>query len=250
MLAAFFIACIMQVVSQEYRPMLQVGKVWHMNWPNMSWPGGEHDGKWELTVEKDTIVEGECCFKVLSQMSFRPGEEGCFLLQEKDSKVWLLDGRHASSKKLLYDFTFNVGDPVTVSEGSGMTVERIDTIEVRSGQYRRFTLFRPKSGYCDEEHQLWVEGIGSIWGPVSPLSTQGSSGFEITLDSCTVDGICIFTASDFDAPAMATVIALPTTFVNTVPHKHHLFTDLQGRPSTLPSRCGLYIRDGRKVVVR
>lgn len=240
-----------QSFGQGYRPMLQVGKTWHMNYPNMSWPDGSHDGKWEMTVEKDTIVGGEQCFKVLSWMSFRPDGGGYYLMQEQDRKVWWLTDTYSSGRKLLFDFTLMVGDSVTVSEGSDMTVEHVDSIEVSGEVYKRITMYRAGSGYNEEERQVWVEGIGSKSSPLLSLTAQGAVGLDIRLDSCTLGGRCVFRREDFLAPtyhANNDATSIPRINAISVTNSPKYY-DLQGRRLTGRPGRGLYIRDGKKVVL-
>ena len=236
------------IAQSDYCPLLQVGKAWHLNYPNMSWPDGSHDGKWMLTVEKDTVVGGEQCFKVLSWLSFRPEEEGYVILQEKDHKVWELSDKYSTGRKLLFDFTLGEGDPVTVDEGSDMTVESIDSVKVLGHVYRRVTMYRPKTVYNDEERQVWIEGVGGESALLLPLKARGAIGLDILLDSCTLGDRCLFRREDFNASSYH---VSTDKIQGTEYQKRNMPAfDLQGRRLSRQPRGGLHIRNGRKVLVR
>ena len=246
--ALLLFASLSQAFSQDYRPMLQVGKTWYLNYVNWSWPDGQHDWKIKITIEKDTVIGGEPCFKAAEHRSFMPDKDAYYFMQEKDHRILELWKSYPSGKKLLFDFTLNEGDSVTVSEGSDMTVERIDTVDVQGELFRRFTMYRPKSGYYKEERQIWVEGIGGESSPLLPLRAQGDYDRNIRLDSCTIGGRCLFRRDDLYAPSYQ---ANTDNIQGAGYQKREMPAfDMQGRRLSTPPSHGLYIRNGRKVLVR
>ena len=98
-------------------------------------------------------------------------------------------------------------------------------------------------------HEIWVEGVGSelngIEDPVHerPLNDKDYTRFV----SCYENDVCIFTANDFTT----TSVTSPTDKFISRKSTNNTFLDLSGRRlTTPPTRPGLNIKDGRKVVVK
>ena len=101
---------------------------------------------------------------------------------------------------------------------------------------------------ADVWHEIWVEGVGSelngIEDPVHerPLNDKDYTRFV----SCYENGICIFTANDFTT----TSITSPSS-LNPQPSTLTPWYSLSGRSLTAPpTRPGLYIKDGHKVLIK
>lgn len=84
-----------------------------------------------------------------------------------------------SEPGLLYDFELQIGDSVVVDNdylrayNIHYTCVDIDTIEINGMQKRRF--FMHAEGYNPYIADIWIEGIGSKWGPLN--SGFGGAGF-------------------------------------------------------------------------
>ena len=148
---------------------------------------------------------------------------------------------------LVFDFGLNVGDNYM-----GLQIVAVDTIEVKGRKYRRLS-FGLRTGDEDEslrkaKEYCWVEGIGcSIYGPCNGIyPPQLASGpvDEIVLSVYDGDEL-IFEEDDFMVPA---VTAIKT--VTRDESEKNAFYDLQGRRLTTKPQRGLYIRNGKKHVVR
>ena len=150
-------------------------------------------------------------------------------------------------EELLYDFGLTPGDTVTNETfESAMKVEAADTITVAGISRRRLTMV-----LCGPDDipgtvaDYWVEGIGCSAGPAFPFWWL-LIGAEPEMLECRQNRQTLFTFADFGYHT-ETVSSVRNTEVT---HSSKDFFDLQGRHLTTPSSRGLYIRDGRKVVVR
>lgn len=88
------------------------------------------------------------------------------LLREEEPKVWYVPP-YVDQEGLLYDFSLNVGDTVDVISmfcweypEYGLVCQAMDSIQLETGEYRKRWIFE---GWSEE---IWVEGVGSLYGPV------------------------------------------------------------------------------------
>ena len=143
---------------------------------------------------------------------------------------------------LVFDFSLNVGDNYM-----GLPIKSVDTIEVKGRQYRRLS-FGLKTGYGKEKDYCWVEGIGSslfgIYNGIYPPTLSSGITDHSVLSVYDGDEL-IFEEDDFMAPA---VTAIKT--VTRDESENSAFYDLQGRRLTDTPQRGVYIRGGRKYVVK
>ena len=143
---------------------------------------------------------------------------------------------------LVFDFSLNVGDNYM-----GLPIESVDTIEVKGRQYRRLS-FGLKTGYGKEKDYCWVEGIGSslfgIYNGIYPPTLISGITDHSVLSVYDGDEL-IFEEDDFMAPAVTAI----KTFTRDN-SENSAFYDLQGRRLTAEPQRGLYIRDGKKYVVK
>ena len=253
--------------SLDYSPMLVEGRVWNVQDFYYRCPPEyigdvmavySHKTVYGLYISGDTIVDGMAYKTLLKDIDYEeralvftvpadaPGieqyqrwevdvTEPCpVLLREADGKVFL---RYNDKEELLFDFTLEIGDTFW-----GDQVEDVDTVCTTGGLYLR----RQHLNY-----DVWVEGIGGPDGPLRNATSRTNGVFSVNLLSVYEGDNCIFTADDFSAPAVH-----GTTDNRSFPQASPQpvtapFFDLQGRRlSGTPARNGLYIKDGRKVVVR
>ena len=132
----FFLASI--VCNAQYLPVLEDGKIWHYTYYN--WATGKKY-KFVEKISGDTIVEGITYKKYVDQKG-----EVLSLLREDGGKVFSCNPVAVPHKEtLLYDFTLNVGDEVSLSniqEGMvvGMAVTDVTSISFEGKKRRSFTL--------------------------------------------------------------------------------------------------------------
>lgn len=136
--------------SQEYPPLLN----------NSSWIVLISDFDSSVTRYYseigDFIIGNYTYKKYLSQTN----EE--YLLREniEEKKVYkLIDGNDV----LLYDFSLQVSDNITLADGQNYQVQSITNINVNGGQRRQLYLSNIDSPWLDE---YWVEGVGRRTHPL------------------------------------------------------------------------------------
>lgn len=222
--------------SQEmYEPFLEEGKVWTYHYYN-DFTG--HEFYETLAISGDTIVNNKSYKRIVDVAT---GIFEC-AMREDGKKVFCVYP-HYADEVLLYDFGLNVGDSFQLyDDDSGTdtdawaTVVSVDTVVVGNRAFRILDV-RPKDmmGWSN----WWIEGIGSMYYLTSNYLSVGNN---YAFSTCTVDGETIFTHKDYRTSGIPGI-----SYTNK--NKYSSFHNLQGRQVQQPTR-GVYIRDGRKVVVK
>lgn len=130
----------------------------------------------------DTTVQGEQWFKTYSSLdtTFTTNLEYQGLVREENGYVFFQDT--ASSVDTLYNFNMELGDSVLYNfwgqNEEYIHVVEIDSVPINGEMYKRLSFDEPIFGFflMDEK---WVEGIGSIHGPLFPLNPEAFSDGEI-----------------------------------------------------------------------
>ena len=258
-----------QTSELEYRPFAEDGKLWETKM------GGIKENVYYNCIDGDTIINGENWKKVYNYIAF-PGKESYYVaVRDVGKKVYAI-AKGSTKPRLLYDFGMKVGDIVKCGvEGNAfaclldagehpdtllgfyyvsyLRVERIETISVKGLQHRRFVLTfldhyqEPLRNENEFEHNnvIWVEGVGSGAGPFAPWLLLPPRNRIIQY--CYVNKDCIFSSSGFyenSEPA-----AIGTALYGK--DESGFIYDLQGRRTDdALSAKGIYIQNGRKVVVK
>jgi hypothetical protein len=194
-------------VAQDYRPLVSEGKLWkeYSRTPIALW-------EYTYTISGDTLIAGEEYHKLYIEYivyDLRAGEGNpverynqpiVFYagLQEQGGRVYIY--QH-DRKSTLYDFALEEGSIAFEKNGDQQRVVKVDTIAVSGILRRRLWLSEYKEFESDlgESTGYWVEGIGSSWGLVEPFDWSVLNGGRM-LRECIENGVCVFTAADFDAP--------------------------------------------------
>lgn len=120
----------------------------------------------------DTLINSEQWFKLYSTSDslFQGNLSYRGLLREENNKVFYRDT--LNQLDTLYDFSLNVGDSV-LFDLYGMYPEwlqviNVDSILINGDYYRRIKFAEPTIQAFDELNEVWIEGIGSIHGPLFP----------------------------------------------------------------------------------
>ena len=161
--------------QNEYRPLLEEGKVWKYSYNNMA-----NQYMKSLTVSGDTII-GNQTYKKIVDVASQAVE---MALREEDKKVYCCYPSR-NTEILLYDFSKNAGEIISKEIKNGDTyiqkVTSVDNITVNDKVFRCMTVHEyviPK-GMSEEEYfagnygydsGFWIEGIGSFAYLDSPIS--------------------------------------------------------------------------------
>ena len=280
LLGAFLIP--LNAQKSDYRPLIEDGKTWISFNPdclrddNCSWWMGyiQYD-----KIEGDTIVNGQPCkFWNQRYVSCTDGLE-LFIkvpVYEENQKVWFfLDGD--KEPRPAFDFGAEVGDTILAQSIQGLYIRYYwkylsdkydyahywsDTLFIKSkvkmevgGREQKVFYYKSHLQNSDFYMQLvyLMEGIGSNKTSVQNIGPNvvGYTGIA-ELISCSVgDEILYFdpeAATRHKIP-IPTSITAPST-LNSAPSSLNLWTDLSGRQLSPPTHKGIYIKDGKKVMVK
>ena len=225
--------------AQQYLPILEEGKQWVVNRSV-----ADLDKNILLAVSGDSVLNGVQYTVV--------GNE---LLREEGEKVYVYDN-FSQGEKVLYDFGLSVGDVAydDLEEEIRLHVVCVDTIEVNGVSRKRIGFFTGNQleYYGDKlDHtnpnqwaNCWVEGIGGIYGPTDTYGWY-IIGSRTTMKQCLVNNECVFAYDDFFTKPVSKI-----TYIGNVTDKRHETYDLQGRKVATPQKNGLYIKNGKKFIMK
>ncbi|MBR6283082.1 MAG: dockerin type I repeat-containing protein [Muribaculaceae bacterium] len=181
----------------DYVPLAEEGKVWHMVKQHPLPPDYEEfetDFLYEYFIKGDTVIAGRPCKKMYRYNWENSGVAAfnCGIYDE-DGKVFQV--RDDGMTKLLYDFSAEVGDVVTLMDDSGnyefkFHVEEVRQVNIR-GVNRRALLVGSEGG-CG----WWIEGIGCDLGPLNDI-LLGIPGSPYYWSDCELNGKVVCDWRDF-----------------------------------------------------
>ena len=267
-----FIICLTamaQTSKLEYRPFAENGKTWKAQ------VGLIKENVYGNQIDGDTLINGESWMKVYNFIGCSNFSHSYYAsIRDVGKKVYAI-AKGSKKPRLLYDFSLKKGDVVKcgVEENAFgcllekderpdtllgfpfvayLRVENVDTIEARGLLHRRFTLTMLdayKEYFGSEDGVLignivWIEGVGSGAGPFSPwMALPPRNSY---LQSCELNKVCLFGYPDFyeDNTTGSASITRSRSNSPIVPY------DLQGRRLKQKPTKGVYIQNGKKVIVR
>ena len=234
-------------------PLLSDGKVWTMR----HIPSNPYDNSVsyvEYRLAGETTING-MSFKKVQLRSWRNDEDcpeewtdASFSIGQDGGKVYLHDYYSWVDDDFIYavmDFSLKKGDTFQLS----MTNEKVDfivtevsdTILVNSADQTPRKCFHLQRVGMSGWDEIWIEGIGSLTGGIKGVSIYLATGSYPNLMKCMENDKLLFEYSD------ATNIEQP--FV-----KHSISStpiyNLQGQRLTSAPRKGIYIQNGKKVVMK
>ena len=248
----------------KYKPMLKDGRIWNVievyhkdvtidpdgNIVDLSDENFEYNPAIEYgdSVIIDTVkvtynihgtetIDNRLCYKLYLYDKYLCGyfyEEGGKVYRWQDEE-WVPG----------FDFTLEVGEPCPYLPK--LKICSVDTICVGGEYYRRLWY-----GFSDDEYRYYlIEGVGSTrYGPYFskyPIAIPGSLRYWGVMS--VYDGeTCIFERKDFFQPGISTSVESVPSASSDV--KHHVRYNLQGRKVYGRNQKGVYIENGRKVVVK
>lgn len=118
----------------------------------------------------DTVIDGyvwEKLYKTRNE-DFATGHLFVAFIREENNLVFYKRPNQPADS--LYDFNFEIGDKIeypTEFLPIVLTVEEIDSIEIGGVFHKRISFDEPVVMVSFEE--VWIEGIGSVHGPVNPF---------------------------------------------------------------------------------
>ena len=231
----------------DYQPLVEDGKKWVYRGEKGSSPQ-----TWVLTMELkgDTLVAGRKCLKLYGH---NLENEYLGALVEEDRVVSCFFPRR-EEPVILYDFGMQVGDEgafFCFDDNRSFDMTYIgDFYDVVDGALvHGEMMYYPKSSLSWSWMNLWIEGAGCVHGLLQPCFGDRVGGDTMTLRLCGVNGRQIYRGNGYITEVM-TGIAEPST--NTQQPSSNILYDLQGRrmAENQPLHPGIYVKDGRKFVVK
>lgn len=159
---------------------------------------------WQL--EGDTLIDGVVWSKLVMYDDTLTNENDFKgYLKSEGNKVFYKENA-TDNQQLIYDFDIEVGDSVEYAFKIGndeylawLELIEISTININGGSYKKFTFSEPKPYEIDGDfpitmgnllQEVWIEGIGSIRGPlfpVNPFMLDSEWGEKVDLTCSFVD---------------------------------------------------------------
>ncbi len=173
-----FVISTMFAVSQTTTNFVDSKATWNVarTFPNAT---PEHPSFVETTTKVfgfvgDTTIEGNTWLKLCSTPDSNFTSDFTYLgsLREEGGYVYFIDT--LSIMDTLYNFDLQVGDSVFYNfpwDSDYIKVEAIDSIEIE-GEYRKRFFMEEPSYLPMYMREVWIEGIGSVHGPLYPKYPQ------------------------------------------------------------------------------
>ena len=171
----------MTMKAQDYHPIVEDGKQWNVLF-SYPWNPPEPQHKYTdiYKIEGDTLLDG-VSYKVMyaTRNEDLTGWNLWGFLRETEDRQVFSRRPSTSDEQLLYDFSMEVGDTICMcdygyDECCMVVIEKGETIV--NGEPRQQIVLEYPFGNGDQE--VWIEGIGSLYGIVDSGSlflTGGST---------------------------------------------------------------------------
>ena len=236
----FVLMCVQNVgiVFAQQNILLRNGRTWYYEWDD-----------WQVRYDVREYVDGDTTINGIEWKRIfceRPVGSSPFLekfMREDGYKVFEMPNQVEAKEHLLFDFS--VGQGFSFSKGYSIAeVSATRKFESCGNIYRALEFTLSLDGNILQPKGYWVEGIGSDFGIYGELSFFKDYGNNLYFRSVYDGNECVFKADVFSRKLLD---IQPFPFNN---HSASCHYDLQGRRLTTQPRRGLYIKDGRKMVVK
>ena len=191
--------------QNEYRPMIEDGKVWKV--------GGRGTGNPVQFVEYyyfegDTIINGKTCKQMMRYVYYGPNYPDLYLIDplpelsyigawyEEDQKVYFCNAIN-NQFRLMYDFSLNTNDTLWINKDYPPYVvgsKQIGGLEGFKGVYRDVMWSGDEDPYYNT---TWLEGVGGIEGPINNVYL-GEENHGLFLMSCVVGDEVIYHNDEYE----------------------------------------------------
>ena len=205
-----------------YKSFLEDGKVWSYNYHNFN--GNTYNKS--LIVKGDTLI-GDKSYKRIVDLA--TGRCECSM-REDGAKVFCSQN---GKEYLIYDFSLSVGDTFETKA----TVVAVDTIIVGDHSFRVLDVRENDN----PQTNWWVEGIGSMNYLTNSVRIPGD---YYTFLQCQIGEEILFSQNDFET------LAIQQQIIKRGNYSISSTYDLQGRRQTAKLTKGIYIQNGKKIVVK
>lgn len=228
-----------EIINKSYRPLVEEGKRWTFV-RSYDHPAYSPYNYWYY-LHGDTVIGGQKCLKMFSE-NYNNDSIVRYVgsLYEEDKKVYAFLPEHDTAD-LLYDFDCDVDDEIRTFEGRMLVTDIVQ--EEYDGNIKRYyhLLWLSDDGNRYIEGCKWIEGIGGCLGFFETVPGDGNPSW---IYRCEVNGEILYQTGGQNN------ITSPSSPSTSNPSTHP-WADLSGRRlTTPPTRPGVYIKDGRKVMIK
>ena len=235
----------LMMAQEEYEPFIVEGKVWYYDY--VTGVGTTRKSyTYKMYFNGDTIIGGKSCKYLIEERPNTPlyVTGACY---EEDGKVWMIYRRLSNSPqpRLLFDFSCHEDDTLTNLYCWGddsFKVEGVETVSSFGRERRLVSLSSVK--YPQKSVGYWLEGVGSRYEMFDLWSAFAAS---VRFLYCEQDGERIADQSSFGDAALETLDIHQATSHNKDDDSVY---DLAGRRLSGIPDYGVYIRNGKKLVVK
>ena len=238
--------CMAQDMPHQYVPFVKEGKKWCFVTDDSN--AGHVQKALVFTMSGDTLISGKTYKKVycLDEKLMATEEQYYCAVREGSDLVYLVE-LDDNEEILLYDFS-RQNEVVNVTRHS-CTFARLGGHGLNTYQYDpsivwEYPLYEVSGDEVLQTHPLgfWIEGIGSVYGNpfAKELYSELNNGY---VESCMEGDKYVYQIEWFAEPTSIGRSKVSPRFL--VPN----FYDLQGRRLTGEPSHGIYIKDGKKVLV-
>ena len=170
LLAALLLMGGWKMQAQDYKPLVEDGKQWNVLF-SYPWSPPEPQSKYTdiYKIEGDTLLDG-VSYKVMytTRNEDLTGWNFCGVIRENEDKQVFYRRYGSPDEEMLYDFSMEVGDTICMCdygfyECCMVVIEKGETIV--NGEPRQQTLLEYPWG--NGEGEVWIEGIGSLYGIIN-----------------------------------------------------------------------------------
>jgi len=244
---SLFFADIPANAQYDYIPLVEEGKVWNYGEDTNAGSAPVYS----YIIAGDTIIDGNS-FKKLFKQTHDDGMTIYHAAIREDEKRVSVIMADSCKEKQLYDFCMSVGSIFTVGN---MRLQYFPYWYAKGsdGHIRQVLLMKWNLDHITDTipvaggSSVWVEGLGAF---EADLFDPAGLHREYVFQSCYRESVCLFVFDDiFNIVSPDGIVETRKNGRNTTSSLHGFF-DLQGRRLTTQPRCGLYIKDGRKMVVK
>ena len=241
------------IAQTEYESLLSESKIWTMRYHlSLAPDAGDIYHFFEYRLAEESIINGIPFKRVQARNSDDEGEypdewkDAFFSIGQDDGKVYIKYNDDDNIFAVM-DFSLKKGDtfvmapdPDPYSQMNFYVTEVTDTVLVNSTDKTPRKCLHLQVGDMPGMYEVWIEGIGSLYGGLEGVAMYHAVGSFPNLMSCTDGDQMLYEYSDPSGISVQHASNREYTPVYT----------LQGQRVESVPRKGVYIQNGKKFVIK
>jgi hypothetical protein len=150
---------ICELIAAQTYPPINNNSSWYVN--QIDWTTNYN---FWIISEKDTVVSSLIYTKYIV-----PGSSSPVALIREDVNNKKVYRNLNGSDVLMFNFTLQLTNTITLGNGLNYTVDVVDSINVAFGNKRRRLILNHHLGSTIVTSEVWIEGVGNGYFPVKPF---------------------------------------------------------------------------------